>query len=234
MVPEGRRPPPPGRSHGVSERSPNRLPVHDRVPAETKRDRTTRLPKISSAGWSFNRSAEPPSLAALRPWSTAPGNRISWGVDLGEQPQKRPADGAFMLYGADGPTVHVHPEFAVGTRRNYWSCRLSRTSMVVVLGTGWSGVTRGGIANGVAVVPEVPGLAPRGFYGARGGVGRAISPALQASERQDAEASLHGVSAGQDARSERPARWHGQPRPTRRRCIKCSLAGLASEREAGC
>ena len=60
-----------------------------------------------------------------------------------------------------------------------------------------------------------PRARARGFYGARGGVGRAISPALQASERQDAEASLHGVSAGQDARSERPARWHGQPRPTR-------------------
>ena len=37
--------------------------------------------------------------------------------------------------------------------------------MVVVLGTGWSGVTRGGIANGVAVVPEVPGLAPGAFMG---------------------------------------------------------------------
>ena len=59
-----------------------------------------------------------------------------------------------------------------------------------------------------------PRARARGFYGARGGVGRAISPALQASERQDAEASLHGVSAGQDARSERPARWHGQSRPT--------------------
>ena len=120
-----------------------------------------------------------------------------------------------MLYGADGPTVHVHPEFAVGTRRNYWSCRLSRTSTVVVFGTGWSGVTRGGIARGLAFRPAVsPRARARGFYGAGGGVGRAISPALQASERQDAEASLHGVSAGQDARSERPARWHGQPRPT--------------------
>ena len=48
----------------------------------------------------------------------------------------------------------------------------------------------------------------------QGGVARAIEPASQASERQDAEASLRGVSEGQDARSERPARWHGQPRPT--------------------
>ncbi len=51
--------------------------------------------------------------------------------------------------------------------------------------------------SGVAFAPAVPGLAPRGFYvrdGQGGGVARAISPALQASERQDAEASLHGVS----------------------------------------
>ena len=54
--------------------------------------------------------------------------------------------------------------------------------------------------------PRVPGLAPWGFYGAGGGVARVISTALQASERQDAEASLHGVSEGQDTRSERPAR----------------------------
>jgi len=33
-----------------------------------------------------------------------------------------------------------------------------------------------------------------------------FEPASQASERQDAEASLRGVSEGQDARSERPAR----------------------------
>ena len=213
MVPEGRRPPPRRRSHGVSERSPNRLPVHDRVPAETKRDRTTRLPKISSAGWSFNRSAEPPSLAALRPWSTAPGNRISWGVDLGEQPQKRPADWAFMLYGADGPTVHVHPEFAVGTRRNYWSCRLSRTSTVVVFGTGWSGVTRGGIARGLAFRPAVsPRARARGFYGAgkaiagvwsrsRASRSRAANPVRHKSplrELGDCDAAHHLVTTGHE------------------------------------
>jgi len=38
-----------------------------------------------------------------------------------------------------------------------------------------------GIAGGVAFVPAVPGLAPRGFYGGEGGVARVIEPALQAS-----------------------------------------------------
>jgi hypothetical protein len=36
-------------------------------------------------------------------------------------------------------------------------------------------------------------------------VARAIESALLAKRRQDAEASQHGVSEGQDARSERPA-----------------------------
>jgi hypothetical protein len=43
----------------------------------------------------------------------------------------------------------------------------------------------GGMDRGVAFVPAVPGLAPGVFMG-----------------------------EGQDARSERAARWHGQPRPT--------------------
>ena len=72
----------------------------------------------------------------------------------------------------------------------------------------WHGA-RGGVRS------QSPRARARGFYGSGGGVARVISPASQASERQDAEASLRGVSAGQDARSERPARWHGQPRPTR-------------------
>ena len=61
---------------------------------------------------------------------------------------------------------------------------------------------------------------------------RAIEPASQASERQDAEASLRGVSAGQDARRERPARWHGQPRPTQEVASSAiSPASQASERQ---
>ena len=50
--------------------------------------------------------------------------------------------------------------------------------------------------SGVAFAPAVPGLAPWGLYGEGGGVARVISPASQASERQDAEASLRGVSEG--------------------------------------
>ena len=65
-----------------------------------------------------------------------------------------------------------------------------------------------GVAGGAAFVPAVPGLAPGASMGQGEGLPVAISPALQASERQDAEASLHGVSEGQDARSERPARYY--------------------------
>ena len=39
-------------------------------------------------------------------------------------------------------------------------------------------------------------------------------PALAASEARMAKRSRHGASGGQDARSERPAMGHGQPRPT--------------------
>jgi hypothetical protein len=41
-----------------------------------------------------------------------------------------------------------------------------------------------------------------------------MEPALLASEARMAKRSQHGVSGGQDGRSERPATWHGQPRPT--------------------
>ena len=51
-------------------------------------------------------------------------------------------------------------------------------------------MTSGGMAGGAAYVPAVPGLAPEACMGATGGVARAIEPALQASERQDAEAKL--------------------------------------------
>ena len=59
-----------------------------------------------------------------------------------------------------------------------------------------AGLPRGGMDSGEALVPEVPGLAPGAcmWERVRGGVARAIEPASQASERQDAEASLHGVS----------------------------------------
>ena len=39
-----------------------------------------------------------------------------------------------------------------------------------------------------------------------------IEPALLASEAWMAKRSQHRESEGQDGRSERPARWHGQPR----------------------
>ena len=48
-----------------------------------------------------------------------------------------------------------------------------------------------GVAGGVAFSPAVPGLAPRACMG-----------------------------QGEDARSERPARWHGQPRPVERRLAR--------------
>jgi len=43
------------------------------------------------------------------------------------------------------------------------------------------------------------------------GVARAMEPALLASEARMAKRSQHRESEGQDGRSERPARWHGQP-----------------------
>ena len=186
MVPEGRRPPPRRRSHGVSERSPNRLPVHDRVPAETKRDRTTRLPKISSAGWSFNRSAEPPSLAALRPWSTAPGNRISWGVELGRTSSKK----------AGRRGIHV-----VRGRRPDGSCppRIrSRNSQELLELSAEQNQHGGGARDGVE-------RGNAGRHRKRGG-GRARSP------RARAPGLLWGKGRG----------------------CPCYIAGLASEREAGC
>jgi hypothetical protein len=39
-----------------------------------------------------------------------------------------------------------------------------------------------------------------------------IETALLASEAKMAKRSQHRESEGQDGRSERPARWHGQPR----------------------
>ncbi len=39
-----------------------------------------------------------------------------------------------------------------------------------------------------------------------------IEPALLASEARMAKRSQHRESEGHDGRSERPARWHGQPR----------------------
>ena len=168
MVPEGRRPPPPGRNHGVSERSPNRLPVHDRVPAETKRDRTTRLPKISSAGWSFNRSAEPPSLAALRPWSTAPGHRISWGAELGRTASKKAGRLGIHVVRGRRPEGSCPPRIRNRNSQELLELSAEQNQRGVVFGTGWRGVTRGGIARGVAFCPAVPGLAPRGFYGGKG------------------------------------------------------------------
>ena len=40
-----------------------------------------------------------------------------------------------------------------------------------------------------------------------------MEPALAASAGRMPKRSCRGVSEGQDARSERPATWHGQPRP---------------------
>jgi|GEM_PF-2298068 len=101
-------------------------------------------------------------------------------------------------------------------------------------------------SSGVTFIPAVPGLAPGACMcavpglapgacmreGSGVGFARVTSPASQASERQDAEASLRGVSAGQDARSERPARWHGQPRRTQDVASSAiSPASQASERQ---
>ena len=55
---------------------------------------------------------------------------------------------------------------------------------------------RGGMDGGVAFVPAVPGLAPRGFYGGEGGVARVIEPASQASAGRMPKRSLRGVSEG--------------------------------------
>ena len=93
---------------------------------------------------------------------------------------------------------------------------------------------RAGWQAGWPSYPQSPGSRLGAFMGKGKGLPVSIEPASQASERQDAEASLRGVSAGQDARSERPARWHGQPRPTQVVASSANRAGLASEREAGC
>ena len=45
------------------------------------------------------------------------------------------------------------------------------------------------------------------------GAAHALEPALLTSEARVAKRRQHRVSAGQDARSERPARGCGQPRP---------------------
>ena len=97
--------------------------------------------------------------------------------------------------------------------------------VVYLVRHGW----RGGICS------RSPRARARGLYGGeRQGSGLPVrsEPASQASERQDAEASLRGVSAGQDARSERPARWHGQPRPTQEVASSALSPALqASERQ---
>jgi hypothetical protein len=56
-------PPPAAEATGRNE-DPSPVAGHDRVPAETKRDQTAKLPRIN-LGWMLDSiSAEPPSLAA--------------------------------------------------------------------------------------------------------------------------------------------------------------------------
>jgi len=161
-----------------------------------------------------------------------PGLLCGRGSGGGVARASSPASQASERRGSQSCAAIEAPSASWGTATYRTNWQEQGSSGVVYLGrhTWWA---LDGMDSGLAFVPAVPGLAPRGFYGSGEGVARAISPASQASERQDAEASLRGVSAGQDARSERPARWHGQPRPTED-VASCQLAGLASERRAGC
>jgi len=66
------------------------------------------------------------------------------------------------------------------------------------------------------------------------GAARAREPGLAASEARMAERSRHAVSAGQDARSERPAPGHGQPRAARyARSPSLTRLGFLAERTTG-
>jgi len=101
-------------------------------------------------------------------------------------PSERPA-GGFFRAGAGLARGHKSPQRKLGdcddVHRLAGLCRSTSC-------------TPGGMANGVARRPAVPGLAPGAFIRIEGGVARAISPALQASAGRMPKRSLHGVSEG--------------------------------------
>jgi len=85
MVPERRRRLPWGQSPTLNERSFPRLPVHDRVPAETKRDRTAELPRISlerKVRKPFARAPQSSStpIVVNSPIKRLTGNRLPAGI----------------------------------------------------------------------------------------------------------------------------------------------------------
>ena len=85
----------------------------------------------------------------------------------------------------------------------------------------------GGMDGGVAFVPAVPGLAPWGFYKARGGVARANLDGLASKRRQDAEAQRARSERRQDAEANVRRDGTGNPDPPRT-LLRANLDGLST------
>ena len=85
----------------------------------------------------------------------------------------------------------------------------------------------GGMDGGVAFVPAVPGLAPWGFYKARGGVARANLDGLASKRRQDAEAQRARSERRQDAEANVRRDGTGNPDPPRT-LLRANLKGLST------
>ena len=89
--------------------------------------------------------------------------------------------GAVVVWGGGVACAGIEaPKRELGDCDVVYQLETARLSGVVYPGQHGQGGRRSGMARGVAIVPAVPGLAPRGFYGSGGGVARVISPACAA------------------------------------------------------